>query len=92
MYNSKIINEFNKALFSTDYNGYDSATQNAKTDRLFEFDNFDEWFDMLIDIFADEFNIDPDLVRSELCDCVEFLDSMRAEYDELLDLLSDDEE
>ena len=103
MYKSNLINRFNRALFSTEYNNYDSATQNAKTDRLFEFDNFDDWFDMLITRFVEEVEedrkysdiidpVDEEELRTEILNCPEFVVDMKSEYEDLLDLCSDDEE
>lgn len=65
MYESKLLNRFRRALFHTDYYDVESATQNAKTDELFECEDFSDWFDYLVDCFVGEagnpaFAPDPD--------------------------------
>ena len=109
MYKSTLINRFNKALFSTDYTSYETATQNAKTDYLFDYDNFEDWFDMLISRFVEEVEedrkyaikndydivvepVDEDELRKAIAACPEFVKDMRSEYEELLELCSDDDE
>lgn len=109
MYKSTLINRFNKALFSTDYTGYASATQNAKTDYLFDYDNFEDWFNMLISRFVEEVEedkkyaikndfdyvvdpVDEDELRKEIDNCPEFVEDMKTEYEDLLELCSDDDE
>jgi hypothetical protein len=54
MYESKLLNRFYRALFHTDFYDTESATQNAKTDYLFECEDFSEWFDRLVNRFVDE--------------------------------------
>ena len=106
MYESTLINRFNRALFSTDYTGYESATQNAKTDYLFDYDNFEDWFDMLISRFVEETEEDRDFAIENDLDVIdpvdedelrkaiearpEFVKNMRAEYEELRELCADD--
>ena len=34
MYNTKLLNKFYEALFSTDFNDFETETQNMKTDCL----------------------------------------------------------
>lgn len=65
MYESKLLSRFHRALFHTDFYDVESVTQNAKTDHLFECEDFSEWFDYLVDRFVVEarnpnFAPDPD--------------------------------
>ena len=108
MYKSTLIDRFYKALFSTDYAGYDSATQNAKTDYLSEYDNFEGWFDMLISRFVEEVEedrkfaikndldvidpVDEDELRKAIEACPEFVENMKSEYEELREFSSKDDE
>ena len=92
MFNTKLINKFYEALFSTDFKDYASATQNAKTDYLFDCKNFDEWFDKLVNVFADEEEVDAATVKSEALADAEFMKMIKAEYEELLELLADEED
>ena len=92
MFKTKLTNKFYEALFSTDFNDYASATQNAKTDYLFDYKNFDEWFDKLVNVFAVEEEVNAATVKTEALADAEFMKMIKAEYDELLDLLADDEE
>ena len=92
MFKTKLINKFYEALFSTDFKDYASATQNAKTDYLFDYKNFDEWFDKLVNVFAVEEEVNAATVKTEALADAEFMKMIKAEYDELLDLLADDEE
>ena len=92
MFTTKLINEFYEALFSTDFNDYETATQNAKTDNLFDCKDFDEWFEMLIKTFAEESEIHADIIRSDALSDSEFIKCMKAEYEELKELCSDDDE
>ena len=92
MFTTKLINKFYEALFSTDFNDYATATQNAKTDNLFDCKDFDEWFEMLIKTFATESEIHADIIRSDVLSDAEFIKSMKAEYEELKELCADDDE
>ena len=92
MFKTKLINKFYEALFSTDFKDYASATQNAKTDYLFDCKNFDEWFDKLVNVFAAEEDVNAAAVKAAAIADVEFMKMIKAEYDELLDLLADEED
>jgi hypothetical protein len=90
MYNSDLVNEFHRALFLTDYEDYATATQNAKTDELFDFDNFEDWFDNLIDVFIEDIEdieIEKEALLKEIEKCPDFVADMRSEYYDLLELL-----
>jgi hypothetical protein len=92
MFNTKLIDKFYEALFCTDFKDYASATQNAKTDYLFECKDFDEWLDKLINVFADEEEVNAADVRTTALADRKFIEAMRAEYEELLELCDDDDE
>ena len=92
MFNTKLINKFYEALFSTDFKDYASATQNAKTDYLFDFKTFEEWFDKLTKVFAAEEEVNATDVKAEALADVEFMKMLKAEYEELIELLKDDED
>lgn len=92
MFKTNLINKFYEALFCTDFNDYASATQNAKTDYLFDCKNFDEWFNKLVNVFADEEKVNVTNVKAEAIADAEFIKMLKAEYEELIDLLEDDED
>lgn len=92
MFKTKLIDKFHEALFCTNFNGFASATQNAKTDILSECEDFDEWFEMLITVFAKETRLSRTAIRTEVFSDPEFMDSMRAEYEELKELCDDEDE
>lgn len=92
MFKTKLIDKFYEALFSTDFKDYASATQNAKTDYLFDYKTFDEWFDKLVQVFANEEEVDAAAVKAEALADVEFMKMLKAEYEELLDLLADEDD
>jgi len=88
IYPTELLNNFYLELFSTNFRDYDSPTQNAKTDYLFYCDDFDEWFEMLIESFVDHTDCDEEQLRQDISNCPKFVDNMRLEYKELLDILS----
>jgi hypothetical protein len=92
IYSTDLLNQFYLELFSTDFRDYDSPTQNSKTDYLFDYDSFDDWFDMLIKSFVRETACDEKQLRIDINKCPQFIEDMRAEYFDLLDLCSDDED
>ena len=92
MFNTKLIDKFYEALFSTDFKDYASATQNAKTDYLFDCKTFDEWLDKLVNVFADEEEVNATVVKVEAVADVEFMKMLKAEYEELLELLADEDD
>jgi hypothetical protein len=92
MFNTKLIDKFYEALFCTDFNDYASATQNAKTDNLFECKDFDEWLDKLINVFAVEEKVNVADVRTSTLAVKKFIDTMKAEYEELLELCADEDD
>ena len=88
IYPTELLNNFYLELFSTNFRDYDSPTQNAKTDYLFDCEDFDEWFEMLIDSFVDHTDCDEEQLRVEIQNCPKFVEDMRFEYNELLEILS----
>ena len=89
IYATPLLNQFYLELFSTDFRDYDSPTQNAKTDYLFDYDNFDDWFNKLIDTFVRDTACDKVQLCVDINRCPQFIEDMRTEYFELLDLCSD---
>ena len=92
IYSTKLLNKFYCELFSTDFRNYDSPTQNAKTDYLFDYDNFDDWFNMLISVFVVDTECDENQLRIDLKNCPKFVEDMKTEYKELFELCSDYED
>jgi hypothetical protein len=88
-YSTEIENNFYTELFSTDFRDYDSSVQNAKTDILCDDINmsFDNWFDYLINSFADNCELDFDTVKRSLSD--EFIDDLKNEYEYLKEVISE---
>jgi hypothetical protein len=91
-YSTEIENNFYTELFSTDFRGYDSAVQNAKTDILCDNSciDFEDWLDELVDCFADENEFDSDTIKKSLS--TKFIDDMRFEFEDLKSFLPDDED
>lgn len=92
MFKTKLIDKFYEALFSTDFNDYASATQNAKTDYLFDYKNFNEWFDKLVNVFAVEEEVNATDVKAAALADAEFIKMLKAEYEELLELCGDEDD
>lgn len=92
IYSTDLLNKFYFELFSTDFRNYDSPTQNSKTDRLFECDNFDSWVEMLIKTFVEDTKCDKAQLCVDISKCPKFIEDLRTEYFDLLDLCSDDED
>ena len=92
IYPTDLLNRFYLELFSTDFRDYDSPTQNSKTDYLFDYDNFDDWFNNLISVFVDDSMCNETQLRTDIKNCPEFIENMKSEYEELLEICSDDED
>jgi hypothetical protein len=90
IYPTELLNSFNLELFSTDYRDYDSVTQNAKTDYLFECDNFDDWFTHLIETFVEDTGSNETQLMFDIQNCPDFVKNMKSEYDELKELYDED--
>ena len=98
MYNSGIINNFYRELFSTEYSDSASATQNMKTDSLLEQDfdgsdeSFEKWLNGLVDCYADDCDINKTALLKAIANCPEFKRDMREEFDQLLEEYEDDDD
>ena len=92
IYPTDLLNRFYLELFSTDFRNYDSPTQNSKTDYLFDCDNFDSWVEKLISVFVDDTGCDKVQLCIDINNCPKFIEDMRTEYFDLLELCSDDED
>ena len=89
IYPTDLLNKFYLELFSTDFRGYDSSVQNCKTDHLFDYDNFEEWFDNLIDSFVEDTDCDETELRTDLKNCPKFIEDMKFEYEDLKEICGD---
>jgi hypothetical protein len=93
-YNSLILNNFYLELFSSDFNDCESATQNAKTDCLFETNSFNDWFIRLVKTFVEETELPitaADVV-AETTKHPEFVSDLKTEYEELKELCDEDDD
>ena len=91
MFKTKLINKFYEALFSANFTGFATATQNAKTDYLFECDSFEAWLARLVKVYANEVGINPDIVRDAVILDTEFVKVMEDEYAELRELCDEED-
>jgi hypothetical protein len=87
MYKTKLLNKFYEALFSTDFNDFETETQNMKTDCLDTCTDFDSWLNKLVETFAEEYDVDKDQVLKEVKSDSNFLEDLHFEYDDLVDML-----
>ena len=88
IYPTEILNNFYLELFSSEFRDYESTTENSKTDYLFDYDDFDQWFEMLVESFVDDTDCDEEQLRIEIQNCPKFVEDMKFEYEQLLELLS----
>jgi hypothetical protein len=99
MYKQKILNDFDEELFSTDYNDYATATQNAKTDLFCDNHKIDfkEWLADLVKTFCEDNN---EYTVAEVNKAIEqepkFLEDLQEEFiylrEEALEMFDYDEE
>ena len=87
MYNTKLLNKFYEALFSTDFNDFETATQNMKTDCLETCTDFDSWLNKLVDTFVEEYDVDKNQLVQDMKNDSNFIEDLRFEYDDLVDML-----
>ena len=87
MYNTKLLNKFYEALFSTDFNDFETATQNMKTDCLETCTDFDSWANKLVDTFVEEYDVDKNQLVQDMKNDSNFMEDLRFEYDDLVDML-----
>ena len=98
MYKTGILNNFYRELFSTEYSGTASATQNMKTDSLLEHSysssdtSFEKWLNNLIDCYADDCDINKTALLKAISNCPEFRQDMKEEFDQLIEDYEDDED
>lgn len=88
IYPTELLNNFYLELFSSEFRDYESTTENSKTDYLFDYDDFDEWFEMLIESFVDDTDCDEEQLRTEIQNCPKFVEDVKFEYEQLLEILS----
>ena len=91
-YPTDLLNKFYTELFSTDFRDCDSPTENAKTDYIFDYDNFEDWLDMLIKNFVETTNYDETQLRLDIKNCQEFVEDMKTEYNFLFETCYEDDE
>lgn len=98
MYQQKILNEFYKELFSTDFNDYASSTQNEKTDSLCDDINisFDDWLVKLAEVFCDNSGYKLIAVLDAINDEPQFKKDLKREFnrlkEEVKEMLAEDED
>lgn len=90
-YKSDLVNSFYKELFRSYFDDHESIAQNAKTDYFDDFDSFEEWFDLLISIYTEEYKCDERQLRIDIKNCPEFVNDMKSEYEELKELCDDED-
>ena len=90
-YDNDLLDLFNTLLFMTDYNDYESATQNSKTDTIcFEPDiDFESWFDEVCETFCRELELDFKIVYSEALSNKSFMNSLEEEFEFLKEMFED---
>jgi hypothetical protein len=91
VYDNDLLDLFNTLLFMTDYNDYESATQNSKTDTLcLEPDiDFENWFDEVCETFCRELDFDFKTVQAEALADESFMTSLKEEFEFLKEFCKD---
>ena len=99
MYKQTILRDFDNELFSTDYNDYATATQNAKTDNICQNPKieFDEWLNDLVNTFCSD---NPQYTPQQVVDAMnaepKFLEDIKSEFEylkeEMQELIDEDDE
>ena len=98
MYKSGILNNFYRELFSTEYSGSASATQNMKTDSFLEHEyddsneSFEKWLNGLVDCYADDCDINKTALLKAIAACPEFLQDIKEEYNTLYEWYCEEDE
>jgi hypothetical protein len=59
---------------------------------LFDYDNFDDWFENVISVFVDDTDCDENELRTDLQNCPQFVEDMKLEYKELLEICSNEDD
>jgi hypothetical protein len=57
-----------------------------------DYDNFDDWFENVISVFVDDTDCDENELRTNLKNCPQFIEDMKFEYRELLEMCSDEDD
>lgn len=93
VYDNDLLDLFNTLLFMTDYNDYESATQNSKTDILcLESDIcFEDWFEAVCETFCEELDFDFKTAQSEALSNESFMTALEEEFEFLKEICVDDE-
>ena len=92
-YDNDLLNLFNTLLFMTDFNDYESATQNSKTDIFCEEPDiiFEDWFETVCKTFCRELDLDLETVKKEALSNESFMTSLEEEFEFLKEMFEDDE-
>ena len=92
-YDNDLLNLFNTLLFMTDFNDYESATQNSKTDILCDESDiiFEDWFETVCETFCRELDLDLETVKKEALSNESFMTSLEEEFEFLKEMFEDDE-
>ena len=87
-YDNDLLDLFNTLLFMTDFNDYESATQNCKTDIIcLEPDiDFEKWFDSVCETFCRELDLDFKTVQTEALSDKSFMNSLENEFEFLKEM------
>lgn len=89
-YDNELLDLFNTLLFMTDFNDYESSTQNSKTDILCEDSDisFEKWFEAVCKTFCRELDIDLDFktVKTECLSDKSFMTSLKEEFEFLKEM------
>ena len=87
-YDNDLLDLFNTVLFMTDFNDYESATQNSKTDVICcEPDiDFENWFDSVCKTFCRELDLDFKTVKEEALADKSFMSALEVEFEFLKEM------
>lgn len=89
MYKSGILNNFYRELFSTEYCDAASATQNLKTDAIFEHnldgsdESFEKWLECLVECYATDCDINKTALLKAISTDPKFKKDMKEEFDQI---------
>lgn len=98
MYKQKILNKFYEELFSTDFNDYETPTQNEKTDSICNDPDisFEDWLDNLIEIFCEDNAYEESAVKKAIEKEPEFKEDLEEEFEylkeEVQEILDEEED
>lgn len=89
MYKSGILNNFYRELFSTEYCDTASATQNLKTDAIFEHnldgsdESFEKWLECLVECYATDCDINKTALLKAISADPKFKKDMKEEFNQI---------